>query len=242
MQAIIFIALMSIVASFVAAVSGFGLSTILIPTLSLFLPLPEVIFLVAIIHMCNSILKVVLFRVGIDWKLLVYFGLPSIIFSYIGASFVAQKIDVHLTQLFGLFFIGYTILLFAVPDFKVKKSKQTLFLGGSMYGFSTGFFGIGGAIKSVFLSAFDLHKVVYIATTGILALFVDVTRLLTYWQKGLQLPSQLWWGLLLFLPATLLGAWLARCSVDKIPQDKFRIIVSLFLLLIGIKFLFFPTI
>ncbi len=241
MQALIF-AFMTVIASFVAAVSGFGLSTVLIPTFSFFLPLSEVILLVGIIHLFNSILKALLFHSGFDWRLLLYFGLPSIIFSYIGASFVTQKIDTQLTQLFGLFFIGYTILLFAVPDFKIKKTKQTLFLGGSVYGFSTGFFGIGGAIKSIFLSAFDLHKVVYIATTGILALFVDVTRLLTYWQKGLQLPNHLWWSLLLILPATVLGTWLARCCVHKIPQDKFRFLVGAFLFLIGLKFVFFSVV
>ena len=241
MYFIIFIAALSIIASFVAVVSGFGLSSMMIPLLSLFLPLPEVVLLVGIIHLANSCFKSTLFSHGLDWKLFIYFGVPSIIFSYIGASLIAEQINDYLVRLFGLFFIAYTALIFLVPDFKVKKTKRTMVAGGTTYGFAVGFFGIGGEIKCVFLSAFDMRKAVYIATTGILGVFVDATRVATYWYRGMQMDTVLWWGLLLILPATLLGAWVGRFFVGKIPQKKFRLVVGGFLFLIGVRFLFFPA-
>jgi len=56
---------------------------------------------------------------------------------------------------------------------------------------------------------------------------------------GVTLPKELWYGLLLFIPASFVGAKIAKKIVDKIPQDKFRIVVAAFLLIVGIKLLLF---
>jgi hypothetical protein len=91
------------------------------------------------------------------------------------------------------------------------------------------------------LSAFDLPKAVYISTSGAIALFVDTTRLITYVSGGLGLPSSLSWGVLVFIPASLVGAVAAKKVVGKIPQKQFRLFVAGFLFLVGIKFLLFSV-
>jgi uncharacterized membrane protein YfcA len=44
--------------------------------------------------------------------------------------------------------------------------------------------------------------------------------------------------MLLFVPASFLGARLAKRVVDKIPQDQFRRVIAVFLLAVAIKLLF----
>jgi hypothetical protein len=92
----------------------------------------------------------------------------------------------------------------------------------------------------LFLTAFDLPKAVYISTAGAIALFIDTTRLTTYFANGAKLPTLLLYGLPLFIPASFLGAALAKRIVDRIPQQHFRKIVAVFLLLMGIKLLLLP--
>ncbi|MHC4539814.1 MAG: TSUP family transporter [Planctomycetota bacterium] len=92
----------------------------------------------------------------------------------------------------------------------------------------------------MFLTAFDLPKAVYISTAGAIALFIDTTRLTTYFANGAKLPTLLLYGLPLFIPASFLGAALAKRIVDRIPQQHFRKIVAVFLLLMGIKLLLLP--
>jgi uncharacterized membrane protein YfcA len=54
------------------------------------------------------------------------------------------------------------------------------------------------------------------------------------------LPRELWWGLFLFIPVSFLGANIAKSIVDKIPQNKFRMVVAVFLFIIGAKLILFP--
>ena len=112
--------------------------------------------------------------------------------------------------------------------------------GISLSGFFAGVFGIGGAVRGLFLTAFDLPKAVYIATAGSIALFIDATRLTTYFTKGARLPDILLYGLPLFIPASFLGAAIAKRIVDRTPQKHFRKIIAVFLLLMGIKLLLLP--
>lgn len=86
----------------------------------------------------------------------------------------------------------------------------------------------------MFLSAFDLPKVVYIATAGGIGLFVDITRLSVYFfNDDVRLPSYIVYSFLLFIPASFLGAQIAKYIVGYIPQKKFSHFVMLFLLLVG---------
>ncbi len=113
--------------------------------------------------------------------------------------------------------------------------------GGALSGFFAGVFGIGGAVRGLFLTAFDLPKEVYIATAGAIALIIDTTRLTTYFIKGARLEQLLLWGLIVFIPASFLGAKIARHIVDKIPQEHFRKVIAVFLLLVGIKLILLPA-
>ena len=100
-----------------------------------------------------------------------------------------------------------------------------------------GIFGIGGAVRSAFLSMFDLPREIYIFTGGTIALAIDSARLATYWSEGARLETSILPGLLLFIPASFLGAKVAQRLAAGIPQKKFRLIVVAFLFLMGIRLL-----
>jgi uncharacterized membrane protein YfcA len=113
--------------------------------------------------------------------------------------------------------------------------------GGALSGFFAGIFGVGGAVRGAFLSAFDLPKAVYIATAGGIGLVIDTTRVATYALGGTRLESSLLWGLLLFVPSSFLGAKMAERIVARIPQEQFRVVIAAFLFLAGGKLLLFPS-
>ena len=167
------------------------------------------------------------------------FGIPGIIASYFGASLAISAPPDALLRILGAFLIAYVILLAIKPAFKLAQNNLAAISGGTFSGFLAGVLGIGGAIRGLFLSAFDLPKAVYIFTSGAIALGIDSTRLITYYLGGAQLESTLLWGMLIFIPASFVGAGIAKRMVDKIPQNKFRIVVASFLFLVGVKLLLF---
>jgi len=237
---IIYIALFTILASGIGTITGFGTSTILIPILLLYLPLPETLLVVGIIHFSGDIWKMILFRKGFDWKLILAFGLTGIVASYLGAQIVFSTSAETLLRVLGAFMLTYTVFLVFKPGFKIPKRNFTAIMGGGLSGFFAGIFGVGGAIRTLFLSAFDLPKAVFVATTGAIAFLIDFTRITTYLMNGVRLNEWYLWGLLAFIPASFIGTALAKKVVDKIPQKWFRLVVAAFLFVMGIKFLIYP--
>ncbi len=234
------IAMLTVLAAGVGTLSGFGTSTILVPALSLFLPLPQTLLVVGIVHAFGNLWKVLLFRSGIRWKILLGFGIPGIATSLWGASLAASTSQPVLARTLGVFLPAYAFFLLWKPKLKVPQTPVAAVAGGALGGFSAGIFGIGGAIRSLFLTLYDLPKTVYIFTGGAVGLLIDTTRLATYWQSGVKLEQHLLIGLALFIPASFLGAKLAQRLAAKIPQEKFRFVVAGFLLLAGIKLLLIP--
>ncbi|HBU63617.1 MAG TPA: sulfite exporter TauE/SafE family protein, partial [Oceanicaulis sp.] len=79
---------------------------------------------------------------------------------------------------------------------------MTALAGGAAYGFSAGIFGVGGAVRGAFLSAYDLPKSVYIFTAGAIGLAIDSGRIVTYIWQGAALDTALLWGLAIFVPVS----------------------------------------
>lgn len=229
-----------IIASCIGTMTGFGTSTIMVPIVLLFYSVPQTLLFVGIIHWFGNIWKLILFKKGFQWRLILSFGVPGIAATFLGASLMFNISTAVLSRILGSFLIIYVIYLFAKSSFKIKQSLFAGACGGALSGFLAGLFGMGGAVRGLFLTSFDLPKAVYIATAGAIALIIDTTRLTTYFAKGARLPTLLLWGLPIFIPASFIGAKIAQRIVDKIPQEHFRKVVAVFLFLAGIKLLLLP--
>ena len=141
------ILILVIAASAIGTVTGFGLSTVMIPVLALFYPVPETLLFVGVVHWCNDLWKLVLFREGIRWKLILEFGLPGIVATVIGAHLLLAIPGTALERVLGVFLIGYVAFLFAKSAFKIRQSPAAAVTGGALSGFFAGVFGMGGAIR-----------------------------------------------------------------------------------------------
>lgn len=230
-----------VIASFVGTMTGFGTSTIMVPVLLNFYGLPETLLFVGIIHWCGNIWKLILFRTGFQWKLVLSFGAAGIAATFLGARLVFSISPAVLLRILGVFLICYVVYLFVKGSFRIKPSLPAGVCGGALSGFLAGIFGIGGAVRGLFLTAFDLPKEVYIATAGAIALVIDSTRLVTYLAEGARFEHLPLWGLLIFIPASFLAARVAKAAVNMIPQKHFRKVVAVFLLLMGIKLILLPA-
>ncbi|MBT8223460.1 MAG: sulfite exporter TauE/SafE family protein, partial [Eudoraea sp.] len=65
--------------------SGFGLGTILTPVFMLFFPVELAIALTGVVHFFNNVFKIFLVGRKADKGVLLRFGIPAVIFSFIGA-------------------------------------------------------------------------------------------------------------------------------------------------------------
>ena len=121
---IILITLLTIVASAIGTITGFGTSTIMIPILALFLSPLEAIFLVSIIHWFGNVWKITLFRSGINWKLIGLFGVTGLVTSYFGAAVTLNIDDSVLLRVLGVFLAVYAIFLLFQSKLKLPVESR----------------------------------------------------------------------------------------------------------------------
>jgi uncharacterized membrane protein YfcA len=237
---VMLISVLTLVASTVGTFTGFGTSTIMIPALLFYYPLPQVLLLVGIVHFVGNIWRMLFFPTGLRWKILLLFGVPSIVASYAGAA-LTTKVDEELLQrILGGVLLLYALFLFLRPFWKIPATTQMAIGGGAASGFMAGMFGVGGAVRAAFLRAFELPKDAYIFTAAAIALVTDSTRLITYTVDQINLPPLLWFGMAVFLPISLLGSWIGQRIVHSLSDRAFRMVVTVFLAIAGAKFLLFP--
>lgn len=234
------IALLTFVAAAIGTLSGFGTSTIMVPVLLLFFPLPLTLLFVAVIHWFGDIWKMLFFRSHVyKWRLILWFAVPGIVASYAGAAISLRAPEEVLVRILGAFLLLYVLFIFLKREWKLPERNLTAGAGGLASGFVAGVFGAGGAIRGAFLLALNLPKEVYLFTSGAIALAIDSSRIAGYLAGGTRLDGLFLYGLLLFVPISFFGAWFAKKIVNKIPQNQFRMVVAVFLLVIAIKFLLF---
>src|SRR3989304_8381987 len=106
---IFLISLLTLIASFVGTISGFGLSTVMLPVIVLYFPLPIALLFVGIIHAFSDLWKIILFKHAFDQKIILLFGIPGIIASLIGARIVLATPQNTIIQIFGVLLIAYVL-------------------------------------------------------------------------------------------------------------------------------------
>ena len=230
--------LLILIASILGTITGFGTSTIMMPVLMFYYPTAEVLFFVSIIHWFNALWRLILFRKGFDLKLVMSFGLVGMIAAYFGAKTFFIVDEVLIRKSIAGFLFAYAVFLGLNPKFKISFNYFTGSIGGALSGFVAGIFGMGGAIRGAFLSAFNLPKAIYLANSALLLILIDSSRLYSYFQEGLKLDNLLglsYIDLLVCVLVSFAGVQSGKMIVDKIPQDKFRIGIALFLLVIAVK-------
>ena len=228
------------IASAVGTITSFGTSTFMVPVLGFFYPLHTILLFSGIIHWFGNLWKMLFFRSGARFKLILLFGIPGIIASYFGAQLVPEVSEELLSRLLGVFFIVYVLFLFKEKDWKMPESTVGALIGGTLSGFFSGIFGVGGAIRAAFLSAYSLKKTVFIFTAGAIGIFIDSGRIVKYLQDGVFFDNTTLIALALCIPVSFLGGYVGRKVSDKVPEQGFRTLICIALLLMGVIYLIWP--
>jgi uncharacterized protein len=236
MQDILFF-IAALIAEIAGTIAGFGSSTIFLPLSLFFLPFHSALIIVAIFHVFGNLGRITFFRKGIEWNLIIKFGIPALALTIAGALFASFTGTLWLLLLLGLFLFVYSTLSLRFKEFKMKPTNNTLFIGGMLSGLFAGLLGTGGAPRAAALSAFNLEKEKYIATNAMIALGVDITRIIIYLYAGF-FPNNFAVNLIPLFFVAFAGAFIGKKIVDHIPQQLFRKIILIALLLIGLKFIF----
>ena len=179
-----------------------------------------------------------LFWNKINFRLFLLFGIPSILFAFGGATLVSILPVDDIKKILAVFLIIYSLYSLMKPKFTLKETQTNAVVGGSLSGLLAGLLGLGGAVRSTFLIAFNLPKEAYVATSAMIAVVIDFTRIPTYLVTKIVAGSSYYVLLIFMLGTAYLGVRSGKILLDKINQSTFRKIVMIALLAVGISILF----
>lgn len=239
----LFALLIFIIAPFLGALAtfftGFGLNTILVPVFMISCDAPIAVLMAGIVHLCNNILKVALTSRSINWHLFRNFGLPAILFAFVGAfllNMVNELTTIRLESIFGAILMFFALLEFFNWKLPVK-GPWAMRVGGVLSGFFGGFSGHQGALRALFLSKLKMEPLVFVATTAIISLLIDLTRVSVYftgsWYEN-YFPTSM---MLICVPSALAGTLVGRKYIQKINHAKMSTIVGVALFAMGLAML-----
>ena len=234
--------------------SGFGLGTVLMPAFALFFPVSIAVAATAVVHLANNLFKTALVGRKADWQAVAKFALPGAAAAMLGAILLnvfASLPSVSSYQLGGKtheiaiveLVIGVLIVGFAFLDLlprfeKLAFDRKYLPVGGLLSGFFGGLSGIQGALRSAFLIKAGLEKEVFIGTSTISAVIVDLARLLVYglgsYTASFSKIAPGMGGLILAATlAAFLGSFIGARLMKKVTLRTVQIIVGVMLIMVG---------
>lgn len=225
--------LLALLAEIIGTVGGFGSSVFFVPIGNFYFDFHSVLGLTAVFHLSSNLSKMVLFRQGLDKKLLLYIGLPSALFVILGGLLSKHLQGYWLEILLGIFLVAMSLIFLLKKDLIIPANKKNATLGGVFSGFTAGLLGTGGAIRGLTMAAFNLEKSVFIATSAAIDMMIDLTRTVVYYQNGFIHQHDMVYVPFLFVIG-LLGSYLGKQLLAYIPQVKFRMISLVLILLIGL--------
>jgi uncharacterized membrane protein YfcA len=128
--------LSALMAELIGTMAGFGSSTIFLPLALFFVDFKTAVVLVAIFHLFCNIGRIVFFRQGFDSRIILQFGVPSVL-SLLGAFLIGIIAQPALKLTLGIFLIITSVAFLAKPGLKFPQNTGTFIVGGSVTGFIT---------------------------------------------------------------------------------------------------------
>jgi uncharacterized membrane protein YfcA len=227
----------AVLAGSTASVVGFGIGSLLTPLLATELGTELAIAAVALPHLAGSVLRGWRLRGAVDRSVLVRFGILSAGGGLLGALAFSRLAAEPLTRILGLLLLLTATAGITRWSERWSPKGLLVWLLGAFSGFFGGVVGNQGGLRAAALSAFHLSPIGFVATSTIIGVAIDVVRTPVYLQRhGVQLVHQ--WGLVaICIVGVLVGTLLGERLLFGLSRERFRVVVSLAIGVLGVWFL-----
>ena len=232
----IFLAVVALIASTLAAVSGFGGAAVLLPALVAVFGVRDAIPILTVAQLIGNGARVVFNRRELRWPVVGWFALGAIPSGLLGGYLFATAPLSALTRILGAFLLFTVVWRHIRRGPPARPPLKSFALIGAGATFISALLGSVGPIMAPFFLAYGLVKGAYIGTEAMATVVMHVTKLVAYRETSVLRASSVLAGLALG-PIMVLGSFVGKKVVDRLSERVFVLIIETVLVVAGLMFL-----
>jgi uncharacterized protein len=225
----------AVVAGAIAAVTGFGIGSLVTPVLAASIGTKTAVAIVAVPHLGATAFRLWGLRRHVDLAVLRTFGIASAAGGLIGALVHVVFSGPVLAAILGV------LLLFAGVSELTGLARAMRFPGttsivaGALSGLFGGLVGNQGGIRSAALLRFGLSREALVATATASALLVDAARIPIYAATSGPEILRHTPTIVLLTGAVILGTIIGAPILRRLPDPIFRRLLAILLIVLGVS-------
>jgi uncharacterized membrane protein YfcA len=233
---LIILAVVALLASTLAAVSGFGGAAVLLPVLVFVFGVRDAVPILTVAQLIGNGSRVLLNRRELDLKVVGWFALGGVPMALLGGFLFATAPLKFLTRLLGVFLLAVVVWRHVRPAPARRLPLKSFAIIGAGSSFLSALLGSVGPIMAPFFLSYGLVKSAYIGTEALATVVMHVTKLVAYQQAAVLSGFAVLVGLAMG-PLMITGSYLGKRIVDRLPERIFVAIIEVVLVLAGMLFL-----
>ena len=230
----ILIAAVGLTAAAIAAVTGFGIGSLLTPLLALQVGTKVAVAAISIPHLVGTAHRFWLLRRHVDRRVLLRFGITSAVGGLAGALAHVWVSSRALVIVFGI-----VVTLAGISELtgwvrRIRWSRRSAWIAGIISGALGGMVGNQGGIRAAAFLGFEVPKESFVATATAIGLFVDAARMPVYFATEAASIVRIWPIIIATTVAVVVGTMIGTRLLGRIPEQTFRRIVGALLVVLGV--------
>ncbi len=232
------VTVVALFASALAAVAGFGGAVVLLPVLVWAFGVREAVPILTVVQLVGNASRVVFNRRELVWPVVGWFAIGAVPLAVAGSLIFTSAPAPALKRVLGAF------LLLTVAYRHTSLGRQARlglhgFAGlGAVSGFLSALVGTVGPLAAPFFLAYGLVKGAYIGTEALTALTMHAVKLVVYGGAALLTAGSVGVGLAIGV-VMVLGTYLGKRLLDRVPERVFPRLVEAVLVVSGLQLLLF---
>lgn len=236
---LVVIVMLSVAASCVQRVSGFGFGIIAMAVFPHLMPsYAEATALSGMLGGLTAIVPAITMRRHVEWKKLLPIMLTFLLVSFVAIKLVVVIGGAELKHILGFVLIVVSMYFFFLSERIHVRPSVPLQVGmGSLSGLMGGLFAMQGPPAVIYFMASASDKDSYIAMTQWYFFIGNLMMTIFRAVEGIVTPV-VGWSFALAMPAVVLGTWVGSRIYDKMRIDVVRKVVYAFLAVSGVVTIF----
>jgi uncharacterized membrane protein YfcA len=227
------VAAAALVAGAIAAVSGFGVGSLLTPVLAVRFGTKAAVAIVALPHLVGTAVRLASLWRQVDREVLLRFGALSAAGGLVGALLNSRLGSPALTLVFAaLLLLAGTVTVAGLGE-RIRLRGVAAWTAGALSGLFGGLVGNQGGIRAAALLGFDLRKESFVATATAVALVIDGARLPVYLATHGREILDAWPTIAVAVAGVVAGTLGGVPLLRRVPDPVYRRLVGVLLLLLG---------